>query len=96
MRRTIIAGLMAAGMLAGCGGTTTDGNGEVHIACADGTACTGSADECAKKCGQSDEGKKHAEWFSMICCDGSECRTPGAPSICIDYCNKYGDGGYCG
>jgi hypothetical protein len=60
MRSAIIAGLMAVGMLAGCGGTTTDGNGEVHIACADGTMCTGSADECAMKCGESD-GTKHAQ-----------------------------------
>ena len=94
MRKAIIAGLMAVGMLAGCGGTTTEGTDKTQIVCADGTACTGSADECATKCGQSD-GKKHAEWFTGMCCDGYECTTPGAPSICIDYCNSSHDG-YCG
>ncbi len=66
----------------------------MHIVCADGTACTGSADECAQKCGQSD-GMKHAQWFTMTCCDGSECTTPGAPSFCIDYCNNHGEGSWC-
>ncbi|WNG59301.1 hypothetical protein F0U59_34715 [Archangium gephyra] len=94
MRSAIIAGLMAVGMLAGCGGTTADGSEELHIACADGTTCTGSADECVTKCGETD-GTKHAQMFSMICCDGSECRTPGSPSICIDYCNNYGGGAWC-
>ena len=94
MRKAIIAGLMAAGMLAGCGGTTTDGTGEVQILCADGTACTGSSDECATKCGQSD-GTKHAQMFSMTCCDGYECSTPGSPSICLNFCRNYHEGDWC-
>lgn len=93
MRKAIIAGLMAVGMLAGCGGTTTDGTGEAHVVCADGTACTGSADACATKCGQSD-GKKHAEWVIVYCCDGSECRSATSGSVCLDYCQAHD--GVCG
>ena len=91
MRSAIIAGLMVAGMLVGCGGTTADGNGKMNIVCADGTACTGSSDECAKTCGLSD-GKKHAEWVDIICCDGYECRTPGPGKLCTDICEQSHDG----
>lgn len=63
----------------------------MSIVCADGTACTGSTDECTKKCGLSD-GKKHAEMFDIICCDGYECRTPGSPKICVDLCEQSHDG----
>ncbi|OJT18210.1 hypothetical protein BO221_42820 [Archangium sp. Cb G35] len=66
----------------------------MHVVCSDGTACTGSTDECVTKCGESG-GTKHAQDFSMICCDGFECYTPGAPSICINYCNTYGGGSWC-
>ena len=53
MRMAIIAGLMAAGLLAGCGGTS---DGEMDVACANGTTCTGSAAECEATCGPTDGG----------------------------------------
>ena len=83
MRRAIIAGLMAAGMLVGCGGTS---DGEVYTACDNGTTCTGSAAECAEQCGPSDADTKHASWITMYCCDGSECRSASGPAICFEYC----------
>lgn len=97
MRKMFIAGLMAVGLLAGCGGTTSDGTEGMTTVCADGTACTGSADECAQKCSLSD-GKKHAEWFYMPCCDGTDCITPNGPgqvTRCENYCDQGHDGTTC-
>ncbi len=88
MRRAIIAGLMAVGMLAGCGGTTTE---EAYVSCGNGTTCTGSAAECVEQCGASDGDTKHASWVTVYCCDGSECRSATSASVCFDYC-QYHDG----
>ncbi|RKH12445.1 hypothetical protein D7V97_08375 [Corallococcus sp. CA053C] len=89
MRRTIIAGLMAAGMLAGCGGTS---DGELSVSCANGTTCTGSAAECTEQCGLSNADEKHASWVTIYCCDGYECRSPISVSFCVDYCQQYHEG----
>lgn len=91
MRKAIIAGLMAVGMLAGCGGTSSE---EVYMTCTNGTTCTGSAAQCEKQCGQADAGKKHAEWVIVYCCDGSECRSATSGSVCLDYCQAHD--GVCG
>ena len=83
MRRALIAGLMAAGLLAGCGGTT---DGDVDVACADGTTCTGSAAECEAKCGPTDAADKSASWIMCYCCDGTEILGV-SPSSCVSYCS---------
>ena len=83
MRMAIIAGLMAAGLLAGCGGTT---DGETEFACANGTTCTGSAAECTEQCGPSDAAdEKNASWLMCYCCDGTEIRGV-YYSSCVAYC----------
>ncbi|RKH53877.1 hypothetical protein D7X55_13825 [Corallococcus sp. AB049A] len=83
MRKAIIAGLMAAGMLAGCGGTS---DGEVYMSCANGTTCAGTAATCEAQCASASGDSKQASWITMYCCDGSECRSPTGPSVCINYC----------
>lgn len=82
MRRAIIAGLMAAGLLAGCGGTS---DGELHVACANGTTCTGSAAECEAKCASTNAGEKSASWVPCLCCDGTEILGY-SPASCQAYC----------
>lgn len=83
MRMAIIAGLMAAGLLAGCGGTSDE---EVPVACANGTTCTGSAAECEAKCGPTDASEKNASWIMCYCCDGSEILGV-YYSSCVGYCS---------
>ena len=83
MRMAIIAGLMAAGLLAGCGGTP---DGEMDVACANGTTCTGSAAECEATCGPSEVAdEKSAAWIMCYCCDGTEILGVYASS-CVAYC----------
>lgn len=82
MRRAIIAGLMAAGLLAGCGGTP---DGELEVACANGTTCTGSAAKCEAQCGPTEAGDKSASWIDCFCCDGTGILGV-SPASCVAYC----------
>ncbi|WP_120586778.1 hypothetical protein [Corallococcus sp. CA054B] len=86
MRKAIIAGLMAVGMLAGCGGTS---DGEVFLSCADGTTCSGSAATCEAQCASSSADTKIASWIIIYCCDGSECRSPTSAGVCVNYCASH-------
>ncbi|RKH64013.1 hypothetical protein D7X55_21530 [Corallococcus sp. AB049A] len=83
MRRAIIAGLMAVGLLAGCGGTSDE---EVVAACANGTTCTGSVAQCEATCGPSaDAAEKNASWVMCYCCDGTSIMGV-YMSSCFAYC----------
>lgn len=83
MRRAILAGLMAAGLLAGCGGTS---DGEMNVACANGTTCSGSVAECEATCGPTDAAEKRASWLMCYCCDGTEIIAYSG-SACVNYCS---------
>jgi hypothetical protein len=88
MRAAIIAGLMAAGLLAGCGGMS---DGQENLSCANGS----------EPCGLSDATVESAEpgtrtdslYHTFICCDGTECTS--TAGFCVKYCSENERGGIC-
>ncbi|EPX59869.1 hypothetical protein D187_002613 [Cystobacter fuscus DSM 2262] len=96
MRAAIIAGLMAAGLLAGCGMS----DGQEEISCANGATCIGSAVECEHQCGLSGAKVEPAEptrteagFHLFYCCDSTECINTAI--FCGRYCNENERGGIC-
>ncbi|PTL85922.1 hypothetical protein DAT35_04330 [Vitiosangium sp. GDMCC 1.1324] len=72
---------MAAGLLAGCGGTS---DGQEDISCASGATCEEAAEPGSRT---------ELNFPTFICCDGTECTN--TAGFCARYCSQNERGGIC-